>query len=229
MKTHPAYLSDTDSLEELTPAQKAFRIAFSQAVGEDDAPLTDGCTGELTQEGLDNLTNIAEATAEPLFDRISALESENTTLKAAAQDICAEAERALGEPFASPTQAVYRLASVYAALKDIAEAYHLELADAALRTAEIEKLKARAEEAETERAKLKLAFMVETELRESANARAEAAVTALRQVEWAWVSFGSGSYYQVCAWCRGFKSEGGHKPDCTRQAALEGGSEGKNV
>lgn len=43
--------------------------------------------------------------------------------------------------------------------------------------------------------------------------------SAIGKVEWGWVSFGNGTYHEVCAWCRGFKQHG-HKPDCARQAAL---------
>lgn len=57
-----------------TITQEQFRLQFSRAVAEDDEPLFAGDDGELTNEGLDNLTNIAEASAEPLFDRIRELE-----------------------------------------------------------------------------------------------------------------------------------------------------------
>lgn len=43
---------------------------------------------------------------------------------------------------------------------------------------------------------------------------------ALVKVEWGWVSFGSGSYHEVCAWCRNLKQTG-HRSDCPRQLALE--------
>jgi hypothetical protein len=55
-----------------------FRISFSCAVAEDDKPLcevaADGVC-ELTNAGLDNLTNIAEVAAEPLFAEIAELKN----------------------------------------------------------------------------------------------------------------------------------------------------------
>jgi hypothetical protein len=54
-----------------------FRVKFSQGVAEDDFLL---CVPDeygvciLTNDGLDNLTNIAEVAAEPLFQRIAELE-----------------------------------------------------------------------------------------------------------------------------------------------------------
>lgn len=58
---------------------EGFRIAFSQAVAEDDVPLCEtvndgiGDYSELSNAGLDKLTNIAETVAEPLFNRIAEL------------------------------------------------------------------------------------------------------------------------------------------------------------
>lgn len=58
--------------------QEEFRIKFSQAVAESDellcTPDRGDCNCELSNDGLDTLTNIAEATAGPLFDRIAELE-----------------------------------------------------------------------------------------------------------------------------------------------------------
>jgi len=66
--------------------RKEFRISFSQAVAEDDHPLFDIAKGQgdhiycdLSNEGLDTLTNIAEVAAEPLFEEIERLKEERDT------------------------------------------------------------------------------------------------------------------------------------------------------
>lgn len=61
--------------------QEEFRIKFSQAVAEDDTELFEMIRDdsafapyvELSNKGLDTLTNIAEVVAEPLFDEIQSL------------------------------------------------------------------------------------------------------------------------------------------------------------
>lgn len=70
---------------------KEFRIAFSQAVAEDDYPLFDASIADISDVGLTHLTNVAETAAEPLFDAITALEVENAALKARAERLNARA------------------------------------------------------------------------------------------------------------------------------------------